>query len=45
MFSIIKNVKSTTWTRLADEHLETCMGIEMAEIKDHIDRLFKQNQF
>jgi hypothetical protein len=42
--SLMKNVKSRTRTRLADEHLEGCMRIATTEIKPDIERLLKQKQ-
>jgi hypothetical protein len=42
LFSLIKNVKSKTRTRLTDQHLQGCMRIATTEIKPDTEKLIKQ---
>jgi hypothetical protein len=44
LFSLMKNVKSRTRTRLTEEYLEGCMRIATSEIEYDIERLLKQKQ-
>jgi hypothetical protein len=44
LFSLMKDTKSRTKTRLTDEHLEGCMQIATTEIGSDIEMLRNENR-
>jgi hypothetical protein len=44
LFSLMKNVRSRTRTRLTDKHLDGCMRIATREIETILERLLKQKR-